>query len=66
MNIKITRRKFIKSASVALPIIVGPETADTSLYGKLVSAMIQSIIGANCRVRYGDKVVDLHFKPMWP
>jgi alpha-L-fucosidase 2 len=28
MNIKITRRKFIKSASVALPIVIGRGTAD--------------------------------------
>jgi len=30
MNVKITRRKFIKSASIALPIIVGRETADAN------------------------------------
>ena len=30
MNIKITRRKFIKSASVALPIVVGRKTADAN------------------------------------
>ena len=30
MSIKITRRKFIKSASVALPIVVGRKTADAN------------------------------------
>jgi alpha-L-fucosidase 2 len=30
MNIKITRRKFIKSASVALPIVIGRKTADAN------------------------------------
>jgi alpha-L-fucosidase 2 len=31
MNIKITRRKFIKSASVALPIVTGLKTADAGV-----------------------------------
>jgi alpha-L-fucosidase 2 len=31
--------------------------------GRLVSTMIRSIVGTHCRARYGDKVVDLHFKP---
>ena len=30
MNIKITRRRFIKSASVALPIVVGRKTAEAN------------------------------------
>jgi alpha-L-fucosidase 2 len=31
--------------------------------GKLVSTIIRSIVGANCRARYGDKAVDLPLKP---
>ena len=31
--------------------------------GKLVSAIIRSIAGINCRVRYGDQVIALHFRP---
>jgi alpha-L-fucosidase 2 len=31
--------------------------------GKLASAIIRSIVGAHCTVRYGDKTAALHFKP---
>jgi alpha-L-fucosidase 2 len=31
--------------------------------GKLVTAIIRSFTGTNCRVRYGDQVIALHLKP---
>ena len=31
--------------------------------GELVTALIRSITGTNCRVRYRDKVSALHLKP---
>ena len=31
--------------------------------GQLVSAIIRSSAGTNCRVRYGDQVIALHFRP---
>lgn len=31
--------------------------------GNLITAVIRSITGTNCKVRYGEQVIALHIKP---